>query len=272
MPRYRWNAASLLGAVLFGFSIFAAAGKEKLVVKDGGVTFTVVTFDDGRSKPYHINFKVDDIRSFYAFGEEGDVTLVKVGASKYQVNDTGVIGRKLGSETKQSLVLPTASVLVEDNHELETLFDEGPSLERRRLYACSECEDTWDVMCGQGLQTVCELVGYGSPFDAEAGASIATLCDDFGDACSSRTGEDGCRDQCEGDSDSGKRTRLNSKWEVVAALTPDNQAEAGRLIGIDRKFPPVALVGPISCQIAPPTPLSTRNTRVDAYRTKASTT
>lgn len=216
MPCCRWNAAYLLGAVLFDISIFAAADKERLIVREGGVKFTFLTFDDGRSKPYKIRFKDSNVKSLYIFGEEGDVTLIKVGGVRYKVRDTGVTGRKLTAETKQALVPHTGWVLADESQEeLETLFDEEPSLEHRRLYACSECEETWDVMCGQGLETVCELVDYGSPFNAEAEASIATLCGNFGDACSSLTAEAGCEDQCEGDGGPGKRTRLDSSCQVL---------------------------------------------------------
>lgn len=204
MPRYRWTTAPLLGvALFFDLSTFAAAGRERLLVKEAGVRFTIFTYDDGRSQPYTFKFKDNDITSNYRFDANGDVTKITVGGAKYKVSGNGVTGRRLSAgNTKQSLAPPAAWTLEEDaQEELEPPFDEGLlSFEHRRLYACSECEDTWDVMCGQGLRAVCELVGYGSPFDADAEASIATMCDTFGDACSSLTAEAACESQCEGDS------------------------------------------------------------------------
>lgn len=72
---------------------------------------------------------------------------------------------------------------------------------RRRLYACDDCVEAWDAVCDEGVPSVCDLVGYGDPLSAEAEASIATVCDGMGEACSNSGGEEACMGQCEEDDD-----------------------------------------------------------------------
>lgn len=72
---------------------------------------------------------------------------------------------------------------------------------RRALYACDDCEEAWDMVCDSGVPSVCDLVDYGSPISAQATASLETVCNTFGGACSAAGGMEACQDQCEGDDD-----------------------------------------------------------------------
>lgn len=77
--------------------------------------------------------------------------------------------------------------------------EEGIVNDRRRLYPCNDCEDTWNVVCSDGVPSVCDLVGYGTPFSTEASAAVQLLCSTFGDACSGSSGNEACEGQCVGD-------------------------------------------------------------------------
>lgn len=79
--------------------------------------------------------------------------------------------------------------------------DEGAVFENRRLYSCDDCEEAWSVVCDEGVPSVCDLVGYGSPLSSEATASIEVMCRVFGDACSMYGEEAACEGQCEKESD-----------------------------------------------------------------------
>lgn len=76
----------------------------------------------------------------------------------------------------------------------------------RRLYDCIDCIDAWDNVCDEGVPSVCELVGYGSPITAVGQAAISTVCETLGAACSGSGGEEACAGQCE-DDDGGIGTK-----------------------------------------------------------------
>lgn len=64
---------------------FGDATRETLSVTGGGITFTVVAYDDGRNKPYRLKFSQDGSRSLYTFDSDTIVTNLKVGTEKYKV-------------------------------------------------------------------------------------------------------------------------------------------------------------------------------------------
>lgn len=57
-------------------------------------------------------------------------------------------------------------------------------------------------MCDDGVPSVCDLVDYGSPILPAAEASIATMCEVMGRACSNSGGMETGAGQC-GDDDGG---------------------------------------------------------------------
>ena len=75
---------SLLGVVLASFGAVNAA-RETLSVTEGGITFTVARYDDGRNKPYRLKFKQDGTRSLYMFDSTPHVTDIKVGTERFEV-------------------------------------------------------------------------------------------------------------------------------------------------------------------------------------------
>lgn len=171
------TSASLGSALLAGFSV-ADGERERIAVSEGGINFKVDWYDDGRRKPYRTIFW-DSGRSVYKFDAAGRVKTIKVGSEKYRVYYK-IIGNLKRVELKSS---GRRNLAGEEDE--QDAFDEGEEEEKvtpvhRNLYACGDCEETWDVMCDQAASTVCELVGYGSPFSEAALTSIETFCNIFG--------------------------------------------------------------------------------------------
>lgn len=57
---------------------------------------------------------------------------------------------------------------------------------------CDVCGEAWNALRA-GAREVCGLVDYGSPFSANAAASVEATCDNFGKNLSA---DRACRDQC----------------------------------------------------------------------------
>ena len=165
------------------------AAKETMTVTEDDITFTVGRFDDGRSKPYVINFDNDGDSSKYTFNTDGFVTNIKVGTERYRVvyRTNGDLRRVRRTDSGARLL---------ETEGIEEVDEDG-MFERRRLYACNDCEDAWDAVCDEGVPSVCSIVGYGSPLTDAATASMETLCESFGNACSQSGGAEACVDQCE---------------------------------------------------------------------------
>lgn len=74
---------------------------------------------------------------------------------------------------------------------------DAAAVEGRRLEFddCTACEEAWDALCA-GQSFVCDLVDYGSPLSATAAASVDSVCETFGSACSSYEAIEACQGQC----------------------------------------------------------------------------
>lgn len=92
---------SLVGLMLLASSLGVSnAVRETLSVTEGGVTFTVARYDDGRNKPYRLKFKQDGTRSLYMFDSATHVTNLKVGQDeRYQVRRVVVAPHEGRSES-----------------------------------------------------------------------------------------------------------------------------------------------------------------------------
>lgn len=75
---------------------------------------------------------------------------------------------------------------------------EAAMVEPRRLdFAdCTDCAEVWDALCDEGVPSVCNLVDFGDPFSTGAVASMVTMCETFGSACSSSGATETCEGQC----------------------------------------------------------------------------
>ena len=86
---------------------------------------------------------------------------------------------------------PTRKVLAEEEE------DDAAEIGGRRLEFtdCTSCEDAWVSLCA-GASSSCDLVGSGVAFSATAAASVVTLCETFGSACSKYEASEACQDHC----------------------------------------------------------------------------
>ena len=74
----------LLGVMLASVGVCSAV-RETMSVTEGGITFTVVRYDDGRINPYRLKFNHDGTRSLYTLDAAAQVTNIKVGMETYKV-------------------------------------------------------------------------------------------------------------------------------------------------------------------------------------------
>lgn len=132
-------------------------------------------WDDGRVEPYRVKFSKFGLRSVYRFGKSGTLKSLTVGAKKFTFSsDLGfrmlhVVGEGEGEQ-------------------------EPSSGDRHPPFPCSDCEDTWEKLCGEGLDDVCALHQYPRhDFNANALDSVRRMCTAFGAAC-----ETSAPDTCEG--------------------------------------------------------------------------
>lgn len=148
-----------MSLLLLAGILFAEARKETLKIEKAGVRFKVHWWDDGRDVPYQIHFKKDGVEAKHKFSSDGRLYQLKVGSTTYTFTwDSLDFGE--GSP----------SIKVADSGEDRMLVgqDEGEGVEdtdadiifnQRRLYACDDCENAFETLCGQGLDDVCLLLG-----------------------------------------------------------------------------------------------------------------
>lgn len=203
----RWRIARRLVVVLLNSSL-AQTAKERIQVWQGGVKFNVIRFEQRRNRPVSISFRMDNEKSTYRFNTAGIVADIAVGDLRYEVGSTSP--RDVVLSNNQSLGW-TRRGLAGGSGANEKQYGEMFVAEHRRLYACSDCERDWGMLCGRGLGSVCDLVDYGPPFEASAEASIFTLCDDFGHACLRITANLACQGQCGIEEKNGQWTDFESK-------------------------------------------------------------
>lgn len=193
----------------------AEAARESITVEAGDITFSIDRFDDGRTKPYRVTFTGEDgVKSIYRLNAAGFVTNIVIAAEKYRVlyDSNGDLSEvRLTSSSERRGLLDDEGQGKSDGGLLLGGDGRGDALvnnnsprrgRRRRLYACDDCVEAWDAVCDDGIPSVCDLVDYGHPFSESAEASIATMCDEMGGACSSSGGDEACSGQCDEDDDS----------------------------------------------------------------------
>lgn len=180
-------------SVLAG-AFVAASAADKIVVTNDSIRFKVLSYDDGRRKPYAVHFTHGSVRSKYKFKTVGDdstdirVVDIEVGSESYTAK------YKRNGELKEVLL---------DSSDRRNLIEEGEGDESIPVsvlpvssFACYDCGKAWDTVCGSGLETVCDLVDFGAAFSDAASASVSALCTSFGGACGSMTASTACDGQC----------------------------------------------------------------------------
>lgn len=209
----------LFSLLLAGSRLVAGADKDRVKVTHDGTTFLVDRYDDGRDAPYHVTF-TDSFKSVYKFNVEGSVTGIKADGETYEViyksngklkkvKDTTTASRRYlaakeggrfegggrsGADSADGGALNEGE---EEQREHERVTPVGRTSHRRRLYDCEDCEQTWDILCSVGLETVCNLEDYGSPFQPTADLSINLFCGNFSAACAHFSASDVCDGECE---------------------------------------------------------------------------
>lgn len=199
--KYSAAATAFLLGLLAGTVVVTDAGWDQIQIDDDGITFKVRRYDDGRTTPYRLIFSDGDT-SLYRIRYDGRVTYFKAGSEKYNVKyrRNGNIRKVIRKDNGARTLL--ADDLSEDFVETEGRLDEGISAEgasptehRHLTYACEDCEEAWDVVCGPALSYICELVGN-EIFGTVGSQSIDTACDQFGSLCGSLSAGEACDGEC----------------------------------------------------------------------------
>lgn len=201
-PRTATLASLALAA--FAGNHFVNATKHSSEVTYEDVTFNIAYFDDGRKRPYRVRFKEDVVVHRFFFKRRNIlVKLIKSGTEKYRVFHRSRSPIRVDRRDSGARML-LDDVEDEENEDEETpLGAWGPH--QRRLYACEDCEATWQTLCETsalqgGVGSVCELVDFYDDPIAELGQEgIDIMCDKFIGACDFFSPADACAGQCEGD-------------------------------------------------------------------------
>lgn len=213
------TALPLLGLLLVAHNtpLGAEAASDTMTVGASGVSFSLVRYDDGREAPYTVTFTEDSTQSTYTFSTSGFVTDIAVGSEEYEVlyesdgEDLSEVRLASSGGRRRGLLAPDAVGHAQEEAGGGMLVGGGggqselgsSTNQRRRLYGCDDCVETWDAVCDDGVPSVCDLVDYGSPISPAAEASITTMCEVMGRACSKSGGTETCAGQCGDDDDGG---------------------------------------------------------------------
>ena len=180
--------ASLLLVLMVGCFVTEAA-RHRITVRNFRTNYRIDWWDDGRDVPYRIIYRKNGLKSIYTFEESGHLETLKVGTTTYTFDYGTQAANGLAdvqaSSTGSRMFLASKDEALEDVH-----FD------RRRLYDCTDCENTWDTLCGVGIVDVCDWVPF-LPFifNEDAQYSLTVMCNALGDACET-SAFDTCEGQC----------------------------------------------------------------------------
>ena len=179
--------ASLLLVLVVGFFV-AEAARHRITVRSFRTNYRIDWWDDGRDRPYRIIYKKNGLRSDYTFDESGHLKTLRVGRTTYTFDSANQAAN--GSAEIQSSSVGSRMLLSAEEYEA---LEDVHSV-RRRLYDCTDCENTWDTLCGVGIVDVCNLVPLlPSNFNDDAQSSLTIMCGALGAAC-----ETPAFDTCEG--------------------------------------------------------------------------
>ena len=190
--------ASLLG-LLAGTAVVTEAGWNQISIRDSGINFKVRRHDDGRAIPYRLIFTANNIKSNYAIRVDGRVNQLKAGTEKYKVRYTGDGSiRKVVRKDTGARMLWHDELDMEDPIDEDVPLEDMVSIEHRRMassYACEDCEEAWEVVCGPALTYICELTGN-AVLGTTGAQSVEIACGQFGNLCGSLSAEVACDGHC----------------------------------------------------------------------------
>ena len=181
---------TLLLLVLMAGCFVAEAARHRITVRKFKTNYRIDWWDDGRDEPYRIIYRKNGLTSTYTFEESGRLKTLTVGTTTYTF-DSGIQAAN-GLADVQASSAGSRMLLVSEKY--EALQDVHSS--RRRLYDCTDCENTWDTLCGVGIVDVCDWVPF-LPFifNEDAQSSLTIMCNALGDACET-SAFDTCEGQC----------------------------------------------------------------------------
>ena len=183
------SQASTLLALIAGCSV-SEATRHSVTVSSFWTNYWIDWYDDGRDEPYEVIFRKYGLTSMYTFQESGSLKTLAVGNYKYTFS-TDVKAGDGSEEALSSTDVGSRMLLESEPEEMDAVHAKS-----RRLYECTDCEETWNTLCGVGLDEICYWVDLlPNIFSEEAQFSLTTMCDAFGAACES-SASDICEGQC----------------------------------------------------------------------------
>ena len=193
-----------------------SATRYVITFKNFGVKFKIDWWDDGRDEPYRMSFTKRGIYSAYMFNARGNLESITVDGEEQTFSTSRKLvataednaARKLlavqedledekMSTLSEDIASRSLPAMQEDLETDETELDQENH--RRRLYACSDCENSWDTMCDTGLGDVCGVVAWGG-LTGDAKTAVKIFCTKFNKECDAAyaNGETPCADDCTG--------------------------------------------------------------------------
>lgn len=181
----------LCGLLLVGIPTVSAQ-TDTITESFEGVDYFVDRFDGDDQPTFEVAFHNFDFTSTYVFDVNGFVTTIFADSQQYRMSYTN-------DKLSQIQMVALRRQLEEEQYAADraAVVETAPaSGVRRRLSKCDECHQTWDVVCDNGVDTVCDLKNFDKPFLSTGKVSVGGMCDDFGTLCNERTSADVCEVQC----------------------------------------------------------------------------
>ena len=149
--------------MMAGINVGEATG-DRITVTTYKTNHRIHWWDDDRDEPYRVTFWKFGLKSVHRFGESGNLKSIMVRDREYTFpSDTG----------SRTLLASEQDEVAEDIH---------PG--GRRLFACTDCEETRNTSCSVAPADVCALHEFPrEDFKNDADDSVRRMCTAFGAAC-----------------------------------------------------------------------------------------
>ena len=180
--------------VLIAGCFVAEAARDRITVRSFRTNYRIDRWDDGRAEPYRVIFRKFGFKSTYTFEESGSLKTLTVGDTQYTFSSASEVGDGTPGGVQASS--PGSRMLLASQAEA----GQEAHSEQRRLYDCTDCEETWENLCGVGIVDVCSWVPLlPNVFTEDAQSSLTIMCNALGAACET-SAFDTCKGRCiEGD-------------------------------------------------------------------------
>eukprot|EP00904_Undaria_pinnatifida_P013086 jgi/Undpi1/8908/HiC_scaffold_25.g11369.m1 len=183
----RTSTAVQVGLVLLlPVACFALIGsRNRITVRKYRTNYRIDSWDDDREDPYRVTFWKFGLKSVYTFDTSGNIKTLTARDTLYTFDE------EVGPVIRTRMLQDSEDDVIE--------VDVDPVDE----IACSDCHQTWNTVCAEGLDDVCYLDDNPlEEFDEDAIDSTRRFCSGFGAACE-YTADEACGGQCtQDDSDS----------------------------------------------------------------------